>query len=94
MILDRMQQSRSAKGQRGERDDALPPVCICRQPPLCEKHPDDRVQRAIEKVLREFDRFSSVRQLYSHLLAEIIQLLVVKHTQEKANCHASPAEPC
>ena len=79
MILDRMQQSLRQKGQRGEQYDALSPGFICRHPPMCEKHPDPRVQRAIEKVLHDFDRFSSARQLYLQLLDEMFQLPVVKH---------------
>jgi len=57
----------------------LPPGYICRHPPLCEKHPDPRVQRAVEKVLHDFERFSSARQLYLHLLEEMFQLPVVMH---------------
>jgi DNA invertase Pin-like site-specific DNA recombinase len=79
MILDRMQQSLRQKADRGEQYDALPPGYICRQPPLCEKHPDPRVQRAVEKVLRDFERFSSARQLYLQLLDEMFQLPVVMH---------------
>ncbi len=45
MILDRMQQSLRQKGKRGEQYDALSPGFICRHPPACEKHPDQRVQR-------------------------------------------------
>jgi DNA invertase Pin-like site-specific DNA recombinase len=79
MILDRMQQSLRQKGQRGEQYDALSPGYICRHPALYEKHPDQRVQRAIEKVLHDAERFPSARQLYLHLLDEMFQLPVVKH---------------
>jgi len=82
MILDRMQQSLRQKADRGEQYDALPPGYICRQPPLCEKHPDPRVQRAVEKVLGDFQRFSSARQLYLHLLDEMFQLPVVIHGRD------------
>jgi DNA invertase Pin-like site-specific DNA recombinase len=82
LILDRMQQSLREKGQRGEQYDALPTGYICRHPPLCEKHPDQRVQRAVEKVLHDFERFSSARQLYLHLLDEMFQLPVVKHGRD------------
>jgi DNA invertase Pin-like site-specific DNA recombinase len=82
MINDRMQQSLRQKAARGEQYDALPPGYICRQPPLCEKHPDPRVQRAVEKVLGDFARFSSVRQLYFHLLDEGFQLPVVTHGRD------------
>jgi hypothetical protein len=77
MILDRMQESLRQKAERGQQYDALPPGYICRQASLCEKHPDPRVQRAIEKVLKDFERFPSVRQLYLHLEAEEFQLPVV-----------------
>jgi DNA invertase Pin-like site-specific DNA recombinase len=79
LILDRMQESLHQKGQRGEQYDALAHGFICRHPPVCEKHPDPRVQRAIEKVLHDFDRFSSARQLYLQLLDEMFQLPMVKH---------------
>jgi DNA invertase Pin-like site-specific DNA recombinase len=79
MILDRMQQSLRDKAERGEQYDALPPGYICRHPLLCEKHPDPRVQRAVEKVLGDFPRFSSVRQLYLQLLTENFRLPVVIH---------------
>jgi DNA invertase Pin-like site-specific DNA recombinase len=77
MILDRMQESLRQKARRGEQYDGLPPGYICRQAALCEKHPDPRVQRAIEKVLKDFERFPSVRQLYLHLDAEAFQLPVL-----------------
>jgi DNA invertase Pin-like site-specific DNA recombinase len=78
MIVDRMHQSQRQKAKRGEQYDALPAGYICRHPPLYEKHPDPRVQRAIEKVLRDFIRFSSAHQLYLHLTDEMFQLPVVK----------------
>ncbi len=77
MIIDRMQQCLRQKAERGEQYDGLPPGYVCRQEPLCEKHPDPRVQRAIEKVLQDFERFPSARQLYLHLDAEGFQLPVV-----------------
>jgi len=76
-IIDRMQQCLRQKAERGEQYDGLPPGYICRGQSLCEKHPDPRVQRAIEKVLQDFERFPSVRQLYLHLEAERFQLPVV-----------------
>jgi DNA invertase Pin-like site-specific DNA recombinase len=79
MILDRMQESLRQKAKRGEQYDAFSPGYICRKPPLLEKHPDRRVQRAVAKVLQDFDHFSSVRQLYLHLMDERFQLLVVPH---------------
>jgi DNA invertase Pin-like site-specific DNA recombinase len=78
MIVDRMHQCLRQKAERGEQYDALPPGYICRHPPLCEKHPDPRVQRAVEKVLHDFGRFTSARQLYLHLVNEMFQLPVVK----------------
>lgn len=77
VILDRMQDSLRQKAERGEQYDALPPGYICRAATLCEKHPDRRVQRAIEKVLREFERLPSANQLHLHLLAEGFQLPIV-----------------
>ena len=82
MIVDRMHQCLRQKAERGEHFDALPPGYICRHPPLCEKHPDPRVQRAVEKVLHDFGRFSSARQLYLHLIDEMFQLPVVMHGRD------------
>ena len=78
MIVDRMHQCLRQKAERGEHFDALPPGYICRHPPLCEKHPNPRVQRTVEKVLHDFGRFSSARQLYLHLVDEMFQLPVVR----------------
>ena len=77
LIIERMQQCLRDKAQRGEQYDGLPPGYVCRHAKLCEKHPDPRVQRAIEKVLQDFERFPSVRQLYLHLEAEEFQLPIV-----------------
>jgi DNA invertase Pin-like site-specific DNA recombinase len=82
MIIDRMQTCLQQKARRGEQYDALPPGYICRHPPLCEKHPDPAVQRAVEKVLGDFQRFPSVHQLYVHLLNEKFQLPVVNHGRD------------
>ena len=82
MIVDRMHQCLRQKAERGEQYDGLPPGYICRHPPLCEKHPDPRVQRAVEKVLHDFGRFPSVRQLYLHLLDEMFQMPVVTHGRD------------
>jgi DNA invertase Pin-like site-specific DNA recombinase len=82
VITERMQETLRQKAARGEQYDALPPGYICRHPPLCEKHPDPRVQRAVEKVLSDFERFSSARQLYLHLLDEMFQLPVVMHGRD------------
>lgn len=82
MIIDRMQQSLRQKAARGEQYDALPPGYVCRGGSLCEKHPDPRVQRAIQKVLDDFERFPSARQLYLHLDANTFQLPVVPHGRD------------
>jgi DNA invertase Pin-like site-specific DNA recombinase len=79
MILDRMQQCQRQKAERGEQWDALPSGYVCRHPPLCEKHPDESVQRAVQKVLDDFPRFPSAQRLYLHLLEEAFQLPVVPH---------------
>jgi len=79
MILERMQLSLKQKAQRGEQYDALPPGYICRHACLCEKHPDERVQRAIAKVFDDFEHFPSVNQLYFQLIADGFQLPVVPH---------------
>jgi DNA invertase Pin-like site-specific DNA recombinase len=76
-IIERMQLCLKEKARRGEQYDGLPPGYICRDDKHCEKHPDPRVQRAIQKVLRDFERFPSARQLYLHLLEEGFQLPVV-----------------
>jgi DNA invertase Pin-like site-specific DNA recombinase len=78
MIVDRMHQAQWQKAERGEQYDAVAAGYICRHPPLYEKHPDPRVQRAINKVLDDFTRFPSARQLYLHLIDEMFQLPVVK----------------
>jgi len=77
MILDRMQQSLRQKAERGEQWDALPSGYVCRHPPLCEKHPDQSVQRAVQKALNDFQNFPSVQRLYLHLREEAFQLPVV-----------------
>ena len=77
MIIERMQASLRQKAERGEQYDGLPPGYIVRHGAVCEKHPDGRVQRAIEKVLKDFERFPTARQLYLHLEAEKFQLAVV-----------------
>ena len=82
MILERMHDCLREKAQRGEQYDAFSPGYICRQGPLLEKHPDPRVQRAVEKVFQDFPQFVSVRQLYLHLLKEKFQLFVVPHGKD------------
>ncbi len=53
------------------------PGYICRAEPLCEKHPDERVQRAVLRVFDCFDRYVSVLQVYRALVDEGFQLPVV-----------------
>ena len=94
VILDRMQECLQQKAERGEQYDGLPPGYICRQATRCEKHPDPRVQRAIEKVLQDFERFPSVRQLYLHLEAEGFQLPIVPKGRDWRNVQwVTPAMP-
>ena len=70
LITQRMQQSRRQKAARGELFESFPPGYICRHAPLYEKHPDERVQRAIEKVFEAYEQVPSVLQLYRRLLKE------------------------
>ena len=79
LICDRMQQSRIQKARRGELYESFPPGYICRHAPLYEKHPDPRVQRAVDKVFADYEHAPSVLQLYRRLLAEGFQLPVVPH---------------
>jgi DNA invertase Pin-like site-specific DNA recombinase len=74
MITDRMLQCRRQKALRGELYEGLPPGYICRRPPHQEKHPDQRVQRAVQKVFDDFDRQPSVYALFSQLQRENFEL--------------------
>ena len=82
MITERMQQSRRQKAARGELYESFPAGYICRHAPLYEKHPDERVQRAVEKVFDAFEHAPSVLQLYRQLLNEGFQLPTVPHGQD------------
>lgn len=82
LICDRMQRSREQKAQRGELYEAFPAGYICRQAPVYEKHPDPRVQRAVQKVFDEFAHVPSVLQLYRRLLQEGFQLGIVPHGKD------------
>ena len=82
MITERMQESRTQKAARGELYEAFPPGYICRHALVFEKHPDSRVQRAIEHVFREFGRVPSVMQLFRQLLGEGFQLPCVRHGKD------------
>jgi len=77
LIVDRMQQCRLDKAERGELYDRLATGYICRVEPHLEKHPDDRVQRAVAKVFDQFDRCLSVLQLHDQLLEEGFELPIV-----------------
>jgi DNA invertase Pin-like site-specific DNA recombinase len=59
MITERMQASRVQKAVRGELYEAFPPGYISRHASVYEKHPDVRVQRAVEKVFHEFEHCPS-----------------------------------
>jgi len=79
MITERMQASRVQKAVRGELYEAFPPGYISRHASVYEKHPDVRVQRAVEKVFHEFEHCPSGLQLYRRLLEDGYQLPVVPH---------------
>jgi DNA invertase Pin-like site-specific DNA recombinase len=82
MITERMQQSRRQKAARGELYESFPPGYICRHASVYEKHPDERVQRAIEKVFAAYEHAPSVLQLYRRLLEDGFQLPIVPHGQD------------
>lgn len=77
MIIDRMQECRVEKAERGELYDGISTGYICRVGSLYEKHPDPRVQRAVMKVLDDFDHHSSALQLHDALREEGFKLPVV-----------------
>jgi DNA invertase Pin-like site-specific DNA recombinase len=78
MIIDRMQESQRQKAARGELyEGRFSPGYVCCVPPLCEKHPDDRVQRAVMRVFDHFDRCVSVLQVHRELVDDGFQLAVV-----------------
>lgn len=74
MITERMLVCRRQKAERGELYEGFPPGYICRRPPQQEKHPDERVQRAVQKVLDDFDRQPSVYALFQQLQSENFEL--------------------
>lgn len=82
MITERMQESRARKAVRGELYEGFPPGYISRHASLYEKHPDQRVQRAIEKVFCEFEHCPSGLQLFRRLLDEGFQLPIVRHGKD------------
>ena len=78
MIVDRMLESQRQKAARGELyEGRFSPGYICRVQPLCEKYPNERVQRAVMRVFDHFDRCVSVLQLHRELVSENFQLPVV-----------------
>ncbi len=77
MITNRMNECRRQKAERGELYEGFPPGYICRHANLQEKHPDERVQRAINKVFSQFDRLPSAYALYRHLVKEDFQLPII-----------------
>jgi DNA invertase Pin-like site-specific DNA recombinase len=78
MIIDRMLESQRQKAARGELyEGRFAPGYICRAEPLCEKHPDERVQRAVQRVFDCFDRCVSVLQVHRVLVDDGFQLPVV-----------------
>jgi DNA invertase Pin-like site-specific DNA recombinase len=92
MITERMQQSRRQKAERGELYEGFPPGYICRKPPVQEKHPDERVQRAVERVFDDFDRQPSAFALFRHLVAEGFVLPFVRPGQDwREVCWAVPS---
>jgi hypothetical protein len=83
MIVDRMLECQREKAARGELyEGRFSPGYICRVQPLCEKHPDERVQRAVMRVFDHFDRCVSVLQLHRELVSEDFQLPVVPAGQD------------
>jgi DNA invertase Pin-like site-specific DNA recombinase len=82
ILTDRMQQSRRQMAERGELYEGFPPGYICRKSPIQEKHPDERVQRAIQEVFEQFDRQPSVYALYRQLSADGFTFPVVPKGQD------------
>lgn len=81
MIVDRMQESRRQKAARGELYDHIATGYVLRSG-MFEKHPDDRVQRAVVQVFDHFDRCTSVLQSYDELLSNGYQLPTVPHGRD------------
>lgn len=82
MICDRMQKSRVQKAERGELYEGFPSGYICRHAPFYEKHPDPRVQRAVEQVFEAFEHAPSVCSMYRGLLEKRFQLPIVPHGKD------------
>ncbi len=82
MICDRMLKSRVQKAERGELYEGFPSGYICRHAPVYEKHPDPRVQRAVEQVFDEFEHAPSVYKMYQGFLEKHFQLPIVPHGRD------------
>ncbi len=81
MIVDRMQECRRQKAARGELYDHIATGYVLRGNML-EKHPDERVQRAVAQVFDHFDHCTSVLQMYDQLLGQGYQLPTVPHGRD------------
>ena len=82
LITDRMQKSLQQKRERGELYVAFPPGYVCRHAPLYEKHPDARVQHAVENVFQKYDGVTSVLALYRALVKADVKLPMVPHGRD------------
>jgi len=82
VLKERMHASRRQKAERGELHESFPPGYISRHSSIYEKHPDTRVQRAIEKVFHAFEKASSVYQLHKRLSDEKFVLPEVPRGQD------------
>ncbi len=82
MIIDRMEECRRQKAERGELYEGFPPGYTCRHAHVQEKHPDARVQRAISEVFSQFDPLPSVYALHRHLMKEGFQLPLIVNSND------------
>jgi DNA invertase Pin-like site-specific DNA recombinase len=82
MITDRMVECFRQKAERGELRVPVPPGYVYRHGSQCEKHPDDRVQRAVQEVFQEFPSCVSVHALYERLLLRGFQMPVVRSSDD------------
>jgi DNA invertase Pin-like site-specific DNA recombinase len=74
IVTARMHACRQQKAERGELYEGFPPGYICRHFPLQEKHPDERVQRAVRKLFDDFDLLPSAYALWRQLVKEEFEL--------------------
>ena len=79
MLRGRMEKGFRQKAGRGELFCAVSPGYVYLRGHGLVKHPDRRVQRAIEEVFREFETCSSVYELYRRLCRKRFLLPVVPH---------------